>query len=223
MKLLPAFIIILLLAALGVYVTDDLNNTLTIVMRIILFFVVMAICYYLYSKSKQDKADAEFERINGNASPAEKPNSREHVMQALNELGCQPKIDDDNAILVNYQGETFRIEADDNYKGITIYDPWWGWLELNNDNTEKLKEAVNKCNMGNCIPTMLYTVNGDRIGIHCKLNLHFVDKEDRYSGLLAAYFKTFFDAHEMFRNLFNNEIKTEQEKKPRKIIKGFSQ
>lgn len=213
MKMLPLFIAILLLFIILVLFVPD--EDLRVILRPISPFVAIGFVYYWYRIKDEDEMDNLYEKF--------APKTRELLIDAVKELGCQPKIDDDNAILVNYEGETFRIEADDKYKCITIYDPWWGWLELNNDNAGKLKETVNKCNMGNCIPTMLYTVNGDRIGVHCKLNLNFADKEGRYSDLLAAYFKTFFDAHEMFRNIFDNDIKTEQEKKPRKIIKGFSQ
>lgn len=191
-------------------------------MTLFLSILIIVICFYLYNKSKQDKTNSEFEEINNKANPSNKPNSREHVLEALKELGCQPQINDDT-ILAVYQGENFKIEADDNYKAITIYNPWWGWLDLDDRNTENLKEAINKCNAGNCIPTMLYTISDDKIGVHCKLTLNFVNRNDRYDILLAAYFRTFFDAHEMLRSIFDNEIKTEQEKKPRTVIKGFSQ
>lgn len=195
-------------------------------MTLFLSILILVICSYLYKKSKQDKADSEFEEINNKANSSIKPNSRENVIKALEELGCQPHIDKDY-INVAYQGETFNIQADDDYSNITIYDPWWGGYSLDDKNIESVKEAVNLCNINNCIPTMMYTINEaeNQIGLHCRLNLNFIDNEGKYSLLLAAYFKTFFDAHEMYGKILYNRINTkhESEKKLRTVIKGFSQ
>ena len=118
------------------------------------------------------------------------------VMRTLRSMGCEPVVDDRNGfICFVYQGEQFRIEADNECLNITVYDLWWHSLPMDADIEEfaRMQKAVNWINgYANC--TVLYTPDqeGRLIGVHSKKNILFIAQIPDLELYLQATLNDFF-------------------------------
>lgn len=66
------------------------------------------------------------------------------IIGILERIDCTPTIDDDGAILINYEDEDFQIFINDQF--VRIWDPAWTAIKDDNPNLPLLQEAVNKAN-----------------------------------------------------------------------------
>lgn len=117
-------------------------------------------------------ADEESRRIvyndamnnNGN-----EPNTLGLMVDVLEELGCQPTVNEDETLSVKYQGETFYMEFGGLYA--QIWDPMWSRIKADSPDLPKVREAVNAANF-NFGPTVVMT-DPDEEG-----NIGFLSRRD---------------------------------------------
>ena len=117
------------------------------------------------------------------------------VMRTLRNMGVEPKVDENENILFQYQGEHFMIEAENECLFINVYDLWWYHLSTYCDVEEfaRMQKVVNLINRySSC--TVLYTVNkeAEMIGVHSKKNMLFVQQIPNLEGYLASVLDGFF-------------------------------
>ena len=182
---------------------------------LVAFGLYVLFCYY-----KGRNGDVE-SRNNGCEEEAEGKEllripTRTLVMRTLRTMGCEPVVDDRNGfICFVYQGENFRIEADNDCLNINVYDLWWHSLSMDADIEEFawLQKAVNLVNgSANC--TVLYTLDQEAklIGLHSKKNLLFISQIPDLELYLMAALNDFFKVQ--------REVLTEIEKQRAKAIAG---
>ena len=141
--------------------------------------------------------------------------TRTLVMRILRMIGCEPVVDDRNGfICFDYQGEYFRIKADNDCPFINVYDLWWHSISMDADIEEfaLLQKAVNLVNgSANC--TVLYTPNQEAkmIGVHSKKNMLFMSQIPDLKLYLLAVLDDFFKVQ--------REVLTEIEKQRAKAMK----
>ena len=141
--------------------------------------------------------------------------TRTLVMRILRMVGCEPVVDDRNGfICFDYQGEYFRIEADNDCPHINVYDLWWHSIPMDADIEEFawLQKAVNLVNgSANC--TVLYTPDqeGKVIGVHSKNNMLFISQIPDIALYLMSELNDFFKVQ--------REVLTEIEKQRAKAMK----
>ena len=83
--------------------------------------------------------------------------TRTLLMVALRKLNLQYEFDDDQNLLITYQGEQFRIIAENDKPWIQVQDCWWYGESLDDiDNLALLHRAVNECNIRDA-NKMVYT------------------------------------------------------------------
>ena len=147
--------------------------------------------------------------------------TRNLLIKTLEYIGCQPEISDNNDIIFKYQGEVFKVDANNDSPIIWIYDVAWTGIETSDTNADFLKQAVNKANENSAI-TNLYTINEERgyIAAHCQIATYFAYNIPNYRGYLKSILDSFFFAHQRVRDEFTNLAKI-QEQKERIEIKGF--
>lgn len=123
--------------------------------------------------------------------------SRDLVLEVLKKIGCKPVEENEIKIRFSYQGETFAIDATNDYYFINIYDLWWYEIPLddNIDEFARMQKAINYTNtIGTC--TVLYSINEQEgvIGVSSKNTLLFtsqIPKLDIYMlSILDGFFKT---------------------------------
>lgn len=170
------------------------------------------------------KKESDYDKMNEaiKAAMSEEDNqTRNLLIKTLEDIGCQPEINEDNNVEFKYQGEEFKIDASNDNSIIWIYNVAWTGIETNNANAVFLKQAINKANENSAI-TNLYTINEEKgfIAAHCQITIYFAYNIPNYRGYLESILDSFFYAHQQVRDEFTNFTKG-QEQKERIEIKGF--
>lgn len=177
---------------------------------------------FAIENDKKEKSD--YDKMNDSISDAineEDNQTRNLLIKTLEDIGCQPEIDNDNSIIFKYQGEEFNVNASNDSPIIWIYNVAWTGIETNDTDADFLKQAINKANENSAI-TNLYTINNEKgfIAAHCQMVTYFAYNIPDYKGYLKSILDNFFMAHQRIRDKFTNLVKI-QEQKERVEIKGF--
>ncbi len=175
---------------------------------------------YAIEKDKKEKSD--YEKMNESINHAindEDNQPRNLLIKTLKEMGCQPEIDDNNDIIVKYQGEVFSIDASNDNNFIWIYDIGWKAIETSNTDADFLKQAINKVNQSSAIMN-LYTEGNGYIMAHCKMAIYFAYNIPNYREYLKYILDVFFLTHQQVIDEFASLTKI-QKTKERVEIKGF--
>ena len=187
----------------------------TTILILVAFGLYVLFCYYKGRDGEAENDDDEREQETEGKELLRIP-TRTLVMRTLRTMGCEPVVDDRNGfICFVYQGENFRIEADNDCLNINVYDLWWHSLSMDADIEEFawLQKAVNLVNgSANC--TVLYTPDQEAklIGVHSKKNMLFISQIPDLELYLMAALNDFFKVQ--------REVLTEIEKQRAKAIAG---
>ncbi len=141
------------------------------------------------------------------------PNSttRTSLMVALRKLNLQYEFDEDQNFIVLYQGERFRIVADNESIWIQIQDCWWYRESLDDiDNLALLHRAVNECNIRDA-NKMVYTYNREEheVGIHTLRDLLWLPQIPDADQYLQAAFDAMLRSHHFFFRMMEGLRKEE--------------
>lgn len=128
--------------------------------------VVIALFCFSYYKAKQKKADQEMDRImnapsetvsaevlplnNNNMEENQNLSTRDLCAEVLRKLNCDVQFDDENEYNMHfsYQGENFSVETWEDGLMITIWDTWWGTVDLDDlDEVSRVRKAINTINV----------------------------------------------------------------------------
>ena len=191
--------------------------------------LVLVIAAYIagrvgYGIAIDRKKESDYDKMNEAIKAAmneEDNQTRNLLIRTLEDIGCQPEIDNDNSIIFKYQGEEFEINASNDNAFIWIYNVAWTGIEINNAAADFLKQAVNKANEYSAI-TNLYTTNEEKgfIAAHCQMAAYFAYNIPNYREYLKSILDGFFFAHQRVRDEFTSLAKI-QEQKESIEIKGF--
>lgn len=135
---------------------------LTILIAVIalaLWPIVFLISRILHERNKRakpsgDTASAETEEV------TEEMTTSALIMSILQQLGCQPEVNEENHISFKYQGDDFLVAAEDGLRLIIVWNPWWASISIDNQALPYLKEIINAVNM-NSLVTTVYALDED--------------------------------------------------------------
>ena len=197
-----------------------------ILLGVILIFAAYFLGRVGYAIENDKTEVSDYEKMNESIDDAlneEDKKTCNLLMKTLKDIGCQYEIDDDNSIVFKYQGEDFKIDANNDSRIIWIYDIAWGGMDINDPNADYLKQAINESNKNGAI-TSLYTINEERghIVVHSKIVTYFAYSILDYEGYLKSILDGFFIAQQQVKDGITNLGKI-QEQKERVRIKGFKQ
>ncbi len=107
---------------------------LTILIAVIalaLWPIVFLISRILHERNKRakpsgDTASAETEEV------TEEMTTSALIMSILQQLGCQPEVNEENHISFKYQGDDFLVAAEDGLRLIIVWNPWWASISIDN-------------------------------------------------------------------------------------------
>ena len=194
------------------------------VLGIVLIFAAYIAGRVGYAIENDKKEKSDYGKMNETIQDAvneEEKQTRNWLIKTLTEIGCQPEIDDNNAIVFKYQGEEFHINARNNSPIIWIYDFSWGAININDPDANLLKPAINRANES-CAVTSLYSVD-ERNGLivaHCQTSAYFAYNIPYYDEYIKAILERFFIAHQHVKDELAN-LSRNHGRKERVEIKGF--
>lgn len=150
--------------------------------------------------------------------------TRQLLRETITAIGCNYRLDDDEDFLLEYKEHSFIITAEDDnfHRHILIRDPWWGSMDINDNDVPLLKTAINECNI-TCVPTTVYTISDEhkKIAVHSQLHFNFNEERGNYKEILAMYLDSFFVVHNEVANKIQQMKQEQATQTERKVIRGF--
>lgn len=137
--------------------------------------------------------------------------TRTSLMVALRKLNAQFEFDNDQHFKVTYQGEYFRIIAENDSFWIHIQDCWWYEAPLDDiDNLALLHRAVNECNIRDA-NKMVYTYNKveKEVWLHTLRHLLWIPQIPEPAQYLQSTFNSMLRSHQLFFGVME-EIRREE-------------
>lgn len=137
--------------------------------------------------------------------------TRTSLMVALRKLNLQYEFDDDQQFMVTYQGERFRLIAENEHAWIQIQDCWWYRESLDDiDNLALLHRAVNECNIRD-VNKIVYTYNKveREIGLHVLRDILWLPQIPTPDQYLQTTFDTMLRSHQFFFRMMESLRKEE--------------
>ena len=190
---------------------------LSILITIVLF------CYLLNYKNKKDRAEKEMDSIanapimsvnaevlplnNNNMEENQNLSTRDLCAEVLRKLNCDVQFDEENEynMYFTYQGENFSVDTWENGLMITIWDTWWGTVDLDDlDEVSRVRKAINNINVRQNL-TLMYSVDekGQKFAVHTKRQCLLIPQIPQIENYMAAMLTDFFDVQRSFKEEYD--------------------
>ena len=190
---------------------------LSILITIVLF------CYFLNYKNKKDRAEKEMDSIanapNMSVSAEVLPlnkndmeenqniSTRDLCAEVLCKLNCDVQFDEENEynMYFTYQGENFSVDTWENGLMITIWDTWWGTVDLDDlDDVSRVRKAINNINVRQNL-TLMYSIDekGQKFAVHTKRQCLLIPQIPQIENYMAAMLTGFFDVQRSFKEEYD--------------------
>lgn len=192
--------------------------------------IVIALLCFSYYKAKQQKADQEMDRImnapsgtvsaevlplnNNNMEENQNISTRDLCAEVLSKLNCDVQFDDENEYNMHfsYQGENFSVETWEDGLMITIWDTWWGTVDLDNlDDVSRVRKAINTINVRQGF-TLMYSIDekSKKFAVHTKRQCLLIPQIPQIENYMVAMLTGFFDAQRSFKEEYDR-LRLEEE------------
>lgn len=192
--------------------------------------VVIALLCFSYYKAKQQKADQEMDRImnapsgtvsaevlplnNNYMEENHKLSTRDLCADVLRKLNCDVQFDDENEYNMHfsYQGENFSVETWEDGLMITIWDTWWGTVDLDNlDDVSRVRKAINNINVRQGF-TLMYSIDekSQKFAVHTKRQCLLIPQIPQIENYMVAMLTGFFDVQRSFKEEYDR-LRLEEE------------
>lgn len=190
---------------------------LSILITIVLF------CYFLNYKNKKDRAEKEMDSIanapnmsvsaevlplnNNNMEENQNFSTRDLCAEVLRKLNCDVQFDEENEYNMHfsYQGENFSVETWEDGLMITIWDTWWGTVDLDNlDDVSRVRKAINTINVRQGF-TLMYSIDekSKKFAVHTKRQCLLIPQIPQIENYMVAMLTGFFDAQRSFKEEYD--------------------
>ena len=199
---------------------------LSILITIVLF------CYFLNYKNKKDRAEKEMDSIanapnmsvsaevlslnKNDMEENQNISTRDLCAEVLRKLNCDVQFDEENEynMYFTYQGENFSVDTWENGLMITIWDTWWGTVDLDDlDDVSRVRKAINNINVRQNL-TLMYSIDekGQKFAVHTKRQCLLIPQIPQIENYMAAMLTGFFDVQRSFKEEYDR-LRLEEEAK----------
>ena len=197
---------------------------------LIILIAVVLFCYFLYNKDKKNKEEQEMDRIakvpnmsvnaevlplnNNNMEENQNLSTRDLCAEVLRKLNCDVQFDEENEynMYFTYQGENFSVDTWENGLMITIWDTWWGTVDLDDlDDVSRVRKAINNINVRQNL-TLVYSIDekGQKFAVHTKRQCLLIPQIPQIENYMAAMLTGFFDVQRSFKEEYDR-LRLEEE------------
>lgn len=166
-----------------------------------------------FCKARKSAGQNTIQEMASNEKPTD-----EIVKESLISIGCNPILNNDGTLSVNYQGESFIIE----FPGVRyarIWNPMWSEIKIDNPELPKVQEAVNSANF-HFGPTVVLTAPNEEgvVGIHSRIDIMLHPACPDNVPFINSILDSFFDTKETVRNIFYQlqlqEVDAQKKRRP---------
>lgn len=197
-----------------------------------ILITIVLFCYFLNYKNKKDRAEKEMDSIanapNMSVSAEVLPlnkndmeenqniSTRDLCAEVLRKLNCDVQFDEENEynMYFTYQGENFSVDTWENGLMITIWDTWWGTVDLDDlDDVSRVRKAINNINVRQNL-TLMYSIDekGQKFAVHTKRQCLLIPQIPQIENYMAAMLTGFFDVQRSFKEEYDR-LRLEEEAK----------
>ena len=197
---------------------------------VLMLIVIVLFCYFLYYKNKKYREEQEMDRIanapkmsvgsevlplnNNNMEENQNLSTRDLCAEVLRKLNCDVQFDDENEYNMHfsYQGENFSVETWEDGLMITIWDTWWGTVDLDNlDDVSRVRKAINTINVRQGF-TLMYSIDekSQKFAVHTKRQCLLIPQIPQIENYMAAMLTGFFDVQRSFKEEYDR-LRLEEE------------
>ena len=197
---------------------------------VLMLIVIVLFCYFLYYKNKKYREEQEMDRIanapkmsvgsevlplnNNYMEENHKLSTRDLCAEVLRKLNCDVQFDDENEYNMHfsYQGENFSVETWEDGLMITIWDTWWGTVDLDNlDDVSRVRKAINTINVRQGF-TLMYSIDekSQKFAVHTKRQCLLIPQIPQIENYMVAMLTGFFDAQRSFKEEYDR-LRLEEE------------
>lgn len=194
--------------------------------------VVVLFCYFLCYKNKKYREEQEMDRIanasnmsvgsevlplnNNNMEENQNLSTRDLCAEVLRKLNCDVQFDEENEynMYFTYQGENFSVDTWENGLMITIWDTWWGTVDLDDlDDVSRVRKAINNINVRQNL-TLVYSIDekGQKFAVHTKRQCLLIPQIPQIENYMSAMLTGFFDVQRSFKEEYDR-LRLEEEAK----------
>lgn len=185
--------------------------------------VVVLFCYFLYYKNKKYREEQEMDRIanapymsvgsevlplnNNNMEENQNLSTRDLCAEVLRKLNCDVQFDDENEynMYFTYQGENFSVETWEDGLMITIWDTWWGTVDLDDlDEVSRVRKAINTINVRQNL-ILMYSIDekSQKFAVHTKRQCLLIPQIPQIENYMVAMLTGFFDVQRSFKEEYD--------------------
>lgn len=197
---------------------------------VLMLIVIVLFCYFLYYKNKKYREEQEMDSIangpnmsvgsevlplnNNYMEENHKLSTRDLCAEVLRKLNCDVQFDDENEYNMHfsYQGENFSVETWEDGLMITIWDTWWGTVDLDNlDDVSRVRKAINTINVRQGF-TLMYSIDekSQKFAVHTKRQCLLIPQIPQIENYMVAMLTGFFDAQRSFKEEYDR-LRLEEE------------
>lgn len=188
-----------------------------------ILIIIVLFCYFLNYKNKKDRAEKEMDSIanapnmpvSAEVLPLNKNDMEENqnistrdlCAEVLRKLNCDVQFDEENEynMYFTYQGENFSVDTWENGLMITIWDTWWGTVDLDDlDDVSRVRKAINNINVRQNL-TLMYSIDekGQKFAVHTKRQCLLIPQIPQIENYMAAMLTDFFDVQRSFKEEYD--------------------
>lgn len=144
---------------------------------------------------------------NNNMEENQNLSTRDLCAEVLRKLNCDVQFDEENEynMYFTYQGENFSVDTWENGLMITIWDTWWGTVDLDDlDDVSRVRKAINNINVRQNL-TLMYSVDekGQKFAVHTKRQCLLIPQIPQIENYMAAMLTDFFDVQRSFKEEYD--------------------
>ena len=125
----------------------------------------------------------------------EKISARQLALKAIENIGSEPKYDEDGRIQFEYQGITFLLEAANDSDFVNLIWPWcYSFSKFDIDEFARVRQVVNDINAYGVVSVFYGVTDSDDVAVHVKNNFLFIQQIPDIEKYLRMMLEDFFRA-----------------------------
>ena len=169
------------------------------IIGILAFVVIYNIWRYYHEDDNCDYYPVETETSSINQITdkvmEEKISTRQLALKTIENIGSEPKYDEDGRIQFEYQGITFLLEAANDSDFVNLIWPWcYSFSKFDIDEFARVRQVANDINMRGVVTVFHSISDSDDVAVHIKKNFLFIQQipeiEDYLRLILYNFFRT---------------------------------
>lgn len=193
-------------------------------MEIVLCIVgVIVVAFICKSVSRLFNSSSEADNMTNDPSKTVEEltqETRSIVMDSLRQIGCQPELNPDKSVDVQYQGENFVMLVRGRY--VRIWDLFWSYMNENDPDLPKAKEAINDANYNFGATVVVSDPEDGKVAFHSRCDIMLHPSCDDNADFLRATLDSFFNTKDNVKRHYAAIEQEQQVKQRNRRPMGFA-